>query len=321
MSAPILLLGRSGQIGRELCRTLAPIGDVAAFGREQLDLRDADAIQRTLRDLRPAVIVNAAAWTDVDAAEDNRDSAFAINADAPAALARHAADSGALLVHFSTDYVFDGRADVPYREADTARPINVYGESKWEGERRILESGARCLILRTGWVYGRHGKNFARTILQLAREREELAVVNDQIGCPNWCRTIAQATTSVMARFAGRERFEVPRALLGVHHVSAAGRASWYDFACAILRLDPLRHEHRCRTIRPVATGAFPRAADRPRFSVLDTSRLAETFGIRLPAWETQLASALQPDSSGDLDTQPVSQLAVERGGQPSRAP
>ncbi|MGH7552064.1 MAG: dTDP-4-dehydrorhamnose reductase, partial [Longimicrobiales bacterium] len=258
MSAPILLLGKNGQIGRELCRTLGPLGNVAAFGREQLDLRDGDAIQRKLRDIRPALIVNAAAWTDVDGAEDNRNEALAINADAPAALARHAAGSGALLIHFSTDYVFDGRTDVPYRETDRTRPINVYGESKSEGERRILETGAACLILRTSWIYGHHGKNFVRTFLQRAREQEELAVVEDQIGCPTWSRTIAEAVASVLARCADRERFDIDAKSSGVHHVCAAGSASWYDFACAILRLDPLRHEHRCRTIRPVSTGAFP---------------------------------------------------------------
>jgi dTDP-4-dehydrorhamnose reductase len=320
MSAPVLLLGKNGQIGRELCRSLAPLGDVAALGREQLDLSDCNAIHRRLRDLRPAVIVNAAAWTDVDGAEDHRNEAFAINADAPAALASHAADTGALFIHFSTDYVFDGCADVPYRETDRTRPINVYGESKREGERRILGTGAACLILRTSWIYGHHGKNFVRTILQLAREQEELSVVNDQTGCPTWSRTVADATASVLARFADRERFDIDAKSSGVHHVCAAGRASWYDFACAILRLDPLRHEHRCRTIRPVSTAAFPRAAERPRFSVLDTSRFAETFGIRLPAWEAQLAAALQAGASDEVDTQPDSQLAVQRGGQPSRA-
>ena len=257
------------------------LGDVVAVGRETLDLADADAIRATVRELRPAIIVNAAAYTKVDAAESDRQAAFAINAEAPAVLAEEAERIGALLVHYSTDYVFDGSAHSPYAEDAPAAPLSVYGASKLEGEWRIAASGVAALVFRTSWVYGLRGQNFLLTMQRLARERDTIAVVDDQTGVPNWSRALAHATVRVLALGvpALRER-------AGLYHLCCGGQATWFEFAREILRGTPVR-------VRPITTADYPTPARRPAYGVLDTSKFARTFGFSLPHWRDALAECL----------------------------
>lgn len=288
MGSTILLLGVSGQLGWELRRTLAPLGHVVAPARAELDLRQPEHVRERVRSIRPAVVVNAAAYTDVDGAESEPGMAFTVNADGPAILASEAVRAGAVLVHFSTDYVFDGAAVQPYRETDVTRPLNVYGASKLEGEQAVVAAGGEHLILRTAWLYGGPGRNFLRTILRLARECNELAVVDDQIGCPTWCRMVAEATAAVLSRISRRGEHDS-----GIYHVCAPDHASWYEFACEIVTRDPRRHEQLCRDVRAVTTAEMPRPAARPAFSALDATRFADAFGLRLPSWREQLALAM----------------------------
>ncbi|MEP7208745.1 MAG: dTDP-4-dehydrorhamnose reductase [Casimicrobiaceae bacterium] len=284
MSRPtILLTGADGQIGYELRTLLAAHGEVHATTRATLDLADVDALVATLRTVRPTIVVNAAAYTAVDRAEDEPDRAHAINARAPAVLAEEAARTGALLVHFSTDYVFDGSTQTPYREDAPTRPLNVYGASKLAGEQAIAASNASALVFRTSWVYGLRGSNFLLTIKRLAAERDELSIVADQFGVPNWARTLAAAVTQVVGAGPGAmaERS-------GLYHLSCTGRASWFDFACAIVGDTP-----RPRVV-PIETAAYPRPARRPAHAVLDTARFAATFGFVLPPWRDDLTRCLQ---------------------------
>jgi dTDP-4-dehydrorhamnose reductase len=270
----ILLLGRNGQIGRELTGTLAPLGELTALGRETLDLADTSRIRGVLHAASPDVIVNAAAYTAVDRAESERDLAFAVNAMAAGVLAEQAKRLGALLVHYSTDYVFDGAKAAPYVEDDAPRPLNAYGESKLAGEQAIRGSGCRHLILRTSWVYGPHGHNFMRTILRAASERPELRVVDDQVGAPTSSFAIARATAQILE--GGLE---------GLYHMSAAGSTSWFGFARAILARAGMR-----TPVLPIKTGQYPAAARRPLNSLLDSSRLRAACGVALASWEEGLA-------------------------------
>jgi dTDP-4-dehydrorhamnose reductase len=278
----ILLTGAKGQLGRELAAILPAHGDVVACDRATLDLADDDAIAKTVRGIAPGIIVNAAAYTAVDRAEQARDDAFAINAHAAAVLADEAKRARALLIHYSTDYVFDGERDAPYDEDAPVNPVNVYGESKLEGERAIVASGAAALTLRTSWVYARHGHNFLTTMQRLATTRRELRVVADQTGVPNWARGLARATASLVARGVGalRER-------AGLYHLCASGSTTWYDFARAILR------DRSDVAIVPIATADYPTAARRPKHAVLDASRFSRTFEFALPAWDAQLRECL----------------------------
>jgi dTDP-4-dehydrorhamnose reductase len=270
----VLLLGKDGQLGRELAQELVVVGEVSPIGREDLDLRDTDRVSETVRRAKPDVIVNAAAYTAVDRAEYESDIAFAVNRDAPGAMSTEAARLDALLVHYSTDYVFDGTKPVPYVEDDAPHPLNVYGASKLAGERAILASGCRYLILRTSWVYGPHGGNFMLTMLRAARERPELRVVDDQVGAPTSSLAIARATAQVL-RKGGK----------GLYHMSAAGSTSWYGFARAILARAGLR-----TPVIPISTDQYPAAARRPRNSLLDNSKLHAAFGVTLAPWEEGLA-------------------------------
>jgi dTDP-4-dehydrorhamnose reductase len=269
-----MLVGRDGQVGRELARSLAPLGEVHALGRAQLDLADAGRISAVVRAASPVVIVNAAAYTAVDRAESEPELAFAVNATAPGLLAAEAARLGALLVHYSTDYVFDGTKPGAYVEDDPPHPLNVYGSSKLAGERAIAASGCRRLILRTSWVYGPHGSNFMLTMLRAARERPELRVVDDQVGAPTSSLAIARATAQVLR--AGGE---------GLYHLSAAGKTSWCGFARAILA-----HAGLDTPVVAIRSEEYPAAARRPRNSLLDNSRLQATFGVALAPWEEGLA-------------------------------
>lgn len=270
----ILLLGRDGQVGRELARSLAPLGEVSALGRAQLDLSDAGRISEAVRGASPEIIVNAAAYTAVDRAESEPQLAFALNAAAPGVLAAEAARLGALLVHYSTDYVFDGAKAGAYVEDDAPHPLNVYGSSKLAGERAIAAAACRHLILRTSWVYGPHGSNFMLAILRAARERPELRVVDDQVGAPTSSVALARATAQVLR--AGAE---------GLYHMSAAGKTSWCGFARAILARAGLH-----TPVVPIRSEQYPSAARRPRNSLLDNSRLRAACGVALAPWEEGLA-------------------------------
>jgi dTDP-4-dehydrorhamnose reductase len=280
--APILVTGAAGQLGCELAAALAACGRVVALDRAGLDLADRDAIVRTVRALHPSLIFNAAAYTAVDRAETERDLAYAVNAQAPQTLAEEARRTGAVLIHYSTDYVFDGAQRVAYDENDAPNPQSVYGASKLAGERAIAASGAASLVFRTSWVYGLRGRNFLLTIRRLARERETLSVVADQVGVPNWCRRLAAATAALVGRGLPylRER-------AGLYHLSSTGQATWYDFARAIVG-DAARPR-----VVPITTAEYPTPARRPAFAVLDTTRFTRAFGFALPHWEHDLRECL----------------------------
>ena len=281
MKRPVILLtGAAGQLGFELARLLPAHGEVQALDRAALDLADADAVAASVRRVKPQIIVNAAGYTAVDRAESEPALADAINARAPAVLAEEAKRLDALLIHYSTDYVFDGNSAEPYREEDQANPLNVYGRSKLDGERAIAAVGGAHLILRTSWIYGWHGQNFLLTMRRLAATRDELRVVADQFGVPNWSRVLAEATAGLVSRGAAALAKES-----GIYHLSGRGRASWFDFARAIFD-----DTDRPRVV-PITTAEYPTPARRPASAVLATSKFEETFGIALPDWRETLAA------------------------------
>ncbi len=282
----ILLTGRNGQVGWELERTLGPLGEVIAFDHAGLDLAKPDEIVARVREVKPDVIVNPAAYTAVDRAESEPDLAMAINGTAPGILAEEARKLGALLVHYSTDYVFDGTKEGPYVETDAPNPLSVYGRSKLAGEQGIAASRAEHLIFRTSWVYAKRGKNFLLTILRLAREKPELRVVADQFGAPTWARDIATATALVLARRpAGAD---IPS---GIYNLTAAGRTTWHGFAQRIVALAGLS-----TPVVPIATSEYPTPAKRPTNSVLEHTGLARHFGLALPLWHESVSRCLTPE-------------------------
>jgi len=281
----ILLTGIHGQVGRELQRALQPLGEVVALDRAALELAQPERIRDIVRTVGPDVIVNPAAYTAVDQAENEAELAFSINGTAPGILAEEARRLDALLVHYSTDYVFDGAKPAPYREDDPVGPINSYGRSKLAGELAIEAAGCRHLIFRTCWVYGLRGRNFLRTMLRLAAERDELAVVADQLGAPTWARLIAEATALALARHAGQQ---------GIYHLAAAGATSWHGFAAAIVdRAHQTGLLAKAPPVRRLASAEYPTPTRRPANSRLDCARLEQDFGLRLPDWETQLQLCL----------------------------
>ena len=291
----MLLLGANGQVGHELRRALAPLGEVVCTARggrleggacEVADFDKPDTLAGLVYRIAPDVVVNAAAYTAVDRAESERDAAFRANAQAPAALAAACAQRDVLLVHYSTDYVFDGTGTRPYREDDPVAPLGVYGESKLAGERAILASGARHMIFRTAWVYADRGSNFMLTMLRLARERDELRVVADQFGTPTPAALIADTTAAILDR---------PFTASGLWHLTAGDGTSWHGFAEAIVeRAHALGRIERQPRILPIATADYPTPARRPAYSRLDCSRLERDWGISLPGWQTALAAVLR---------------------------
>jgi dTDP-4-dehydrorhamnose reductase len=283
----ILLIGRSGQIGWELARRLAPLGQVVAPDRTSLDLAQPGTVAAAVRSVGPDLIVNAGAYTAVDRAERETQSCFAVNSESVAVLAAEAARSGALLVHYSTDYVFDGAKRSPYVETDAPAPINAYGHSKLAGEQQILRSACRHLILRTSWIYAMRGSNFVLTMRRLARERPQLRVVSDQVGAPTWASDVAEATCAALGRSEPLE---------GLFHVSAGGATTWFEFARRILQAEGLG-----TPVVPIATSEYPTAAARPAYSVLDSSRFAAASGFRIGPWEERLAACFgQSDQRGN---------------------
>jgi dTDP-4-dehydrorhamnose reductase len=291
----ILLTGANGQIGWELQRELASLGDVLALDRSQLDLAQSDTLRGRVREIAPDVIVNAAAYTAVDRAESEPELARAINAIAPGILAEEAQHLDAILVHYSSDYVFDGTKPGPYTESDAPNPLNVYGRTKLEGERAIGASGCRHLTLRTSWVYGARGHNFLLTMLRLARERRELRIVDDQIGAPTWSREIAQATAVLLAR----PELARPGAA-GLYHLTASGSTSWCGFARKIFESAALeRLGISPPSVEAIPSSAYPTPARRPSNSRLDCNRLFDSCGTRLAAWDTALASCLAELANG----------------------
>jgi dTDP-4-dehydrorhamnose reductase len=289
----VLLIGRSGQVGWELQRALAPLGELVALDRAGMDLADPDSIHRAIADARPAVIVNAAAYTAVDKAESEPELAMRINGIAPGIIADEAARLGALMVHYSTDYVFDGRKNDPYREDDPPAPLGVYGRTKLAGEEAVRAASGPHLILRTSWVYAARGHNFLLTMLRLARERPELKIVDDQLGAPTWARTIAELT----ARVLGADGNGPGRAheASGTYHLTAAGAVSWFGFAQAIFaQARERRADFKAPLLRPITSAEYPTPARRPANSRLDCSKLAATFGLAPPAWEATLESCMR---------------------------
>lgn len=282
----ILLLGRNGQLGWELQRSLAVLGDVVALERHSPqhvgDLSRPEALRQTVQAIAPDVIVNAAAYTAVDRAESEAALAQTINATAPEVLAQEAQKLGAWLVHFSTDYVFDGTGEQAWREDDAPAPLSVYGQTKLEGEQRIVQACERHLVLRTSWVYGAHGQNFLKTMLKLGRERELLTVVADQIGAPTGAELLADATAHAL-----RQALHAPEKA-GLYHLTASGSTSWHDYARQILACaQTLQPQTSVAEVKPIGTADYPTAARRPLNSRLDTTRFEKTFGLHLPQWQT----------------------------------
>jgi dTDP-4-dehydrorhamnose reductase len=282
----ILILGKQGQIAWELQVTLATLGNITVLGSQELDLADPQQITTKIRQLKPNLIVNAAAYTAVDKAEQEPELCHAINATAPGILAELARESQALLVHYSTEYVFDGQNTSPYLETDLPQPLGVYGASKLAGERAIIQADCQHLILRTTWVYGNRGKNFLLTILRLAAERAELKIVADQIGAPTWSRSIAEATAQILAQ-CDRERD-----VRGIYNLSAAGKTSWHGFASQIVDRYRIAYPDRhlaVENILAIPASDYRTPAQRPAYSVLDNSKVLADFGVQLPAWDASL--------------------------------
>ena len=286
----ILLFGEQGQVAWELRRTLAPMADLTCVGRTGADLADPDAIRRVITAAAPDVVVNAAAYTAVDKAETETALATRINADAPGVMAAEAARRGALLVHYSTDYVFAGTKGTPYTEDDPTGPLGAYGRTKLAGEEAVRAAGGSHLIFRLCWVYGNRGANFLLTMQRLARERDEVRVVADQHGCPTWSRMIAEATAHALRCLHTRED---SRAVSGTYHLCASGQTSWHEFARAIIDAVPAERR-RCREVRAITTAEYPTPARRPAYSVLDTTKLERVFGLRLPDWRVSLGQVLE---------------------------
>ena len=309
----ILLTGKTGQVGRELTPLLDRVGEVTALDRQQLDLTKPDEIRQVVRGVRPDLIVNAAAYTAVDRAESEEAVAQAINAVAPGVLAEEAKKLGALLVHYSTDYIFDGTKGRPYEENDPTNPLSAYGRTKLEGERAIQQAAPAYLIFRTAWVYAREGRNFLLTILRLAAEKEELRIVQDQIGAPTSSQEIAAATVKVL------EQIRTPAAnvrqwpeIKGTYHMTAGAETNWYEFAKLILELAASQSRPEAwfaaatrgrplmtRRIVPIATKEYPTPARRPPYSVLSNKRLNREFWVNLPDWEAQLRAVFRGIDAG----------------------
>ncbi len=292
----ILLIGSNGQIGSDLAPLLPILGKTFQFDQADCDLSHPDQIVKMVNSIRPNLIINAAAYTAVDKAEEETHLAMAINGTAPGILAEQAKKINAALIHYSTDYVFDGNKAAPYNENDSINPINMYGKSKAKGDQNILDSGVPFIILRTTWVYNRSGKNFLTTMTRLAKEKKEIKVVNDQIGTPTWSQSIANATVQVLKQALGNNSPENNTEInkySGIYNLSCSGKSNWYEFAKIIinnLNLDspPL--------VTPIPTSEFPTPAQRPKNSILSNEKIRKTFGISLPVWADAFLSCVHSE-------------------------
>ncbi len=295
----ILLTGVNGQVGWELRRSLMTLGEVVPASRDggngilKMDLSHPESLRDVIRDVQPQLIVNAAAYTAVDRAESEPDVAMAVNGIAPGVMAEEAQRCGAVIVHYSTDYVFDGTKQAPYVETDRTNPLNVYGQTKLAGEQAIQVIGVPHLIFRTSWVYGLRGKNFLLTMLKLAREREELKIVDDQIGSPTWSCTIAQATAQIVAQGGGNWP-EFIEQKSGLYHLTSTGETSWYGFAQRIFELTDGVEERALKSVLPIGSEFYPNPTKRPDYSLLGVGALVRSFGLRLPGWDEALETAIR---------------------------
>lgn len=290
----ILVTGGTGQVGWELRRTLQALGEVVSVSREQADLSDLDALRRTLQSIRPDIVVNPAAYTAVDKAEIDQEQAFLVNAKAPGVLAEEVRKLGGLLIHYSTDYVFDGGNSVAYAETDTTNPLNVYGKSKLAGEQAIQAIGCQHLLIRTSWVYAARGQNFLKTILRLAAERDELNIVADQIGSPTWARLIAEVTAHMLRQSVleiSQDAFQSD-----LYNLTSAGSTSWHGFAQAIVDLahEQGKLQHKNPSIKPIPATAYPVPAPRPANSRLSVSKLETHFNLLMPSWRDALQMCME---------------------------
>lgn len=295
----VLLLGGSGQVGTALQDKLATRCEVHRPTSKELDLEDGRALTHYVHRLRPQLIINAAAYTAVDRAEEESARAYAINARAPELLAQASAELDAALIHYSTDYVFDGSKATPYDEQDVAAPLNVYGHSKLAGDEAIQADASAYLIFRTSWVYSLYGQNFLLTMRRLLLERDQLRVVNDQVGAPTWAEEIAAATAAILEQ-AGSEPAQFMAGRKGLYNLSCGGQTSWYGFANAI-RGHMAEKDEQLAQLQAIPTEEYPTPAKRPRYSVLDTGRLRERFGVVLPEWPLALQRAWQRQTEGEL--------------------
>ena len=298
----ILLTGVNGQVGWELRRSLLTLGQVIPASRAggrgilMLDLSQPDQIRSVIRDVQPQLVVNAAAYTAVDQAESDGDLAMRVNGIAPGVIAEEAKRVGASVIHYSTDYVFDGTKSAPYVESDRTSPLNVYGRSKLAGELAIASVAVPQFIFRTSWVYGLRGKNFLLTMLRLAQERSELKIVNNQVGSPTWSLTIAQATAQILAQSVRQDagdfsEFMGPRS--GIYHLTSTGETSWYGFAKMIFELTAGSEARVLRSVVPIGSEFYPSPVNRPNYSLLDVGQVERSFGLRLPSWDEALTVAL----------------------------
>ena len=290
----ILLFGKNGQVGWELNRSLLPLGEVVALGREDADLSDPDRLRKIVREEKPDIIINAAAYTAVDKAEEEKKLAMEINGTAPGVLAEEANNLNALLVHYSTDYVFDGEGNRPYKETDKPNPVSVYGRTKLAGEQAIRSSGCDYLIFRTSWVYASRGHNFLLTILKLAKEREELSIVDDQIGSPTSARLIAETTFLCVIKAIKLK--QSGSFVSDIYHLTASNSTSWYGFSEKIINIvnDKLNIQLQIKAIKAISTTEYPTPAKRPANSQLALTKLEKAFCIEMPDWQIALELCLE---------------------------
>lgn len=288
----LLLFGKTGQLGWELQRTLAPLGELYALGPDELDLTNLTSLRNLIHSLQPQIIINASAYTAVDKAEEQSDLSMALNAEAPAVMAQAANELKASFIHYSTDYVFDGMKNSAYTEDDETNPLNMYGQSKLIGEQAISQVGGAYVTLRTSWVYSLRGNGFVSKVLFWARNQETLRIVTDQVGSPTWARMLAEATTVMIAQ-SSPDTYKYFSERSGIYHLGGAGGVSRFNFTRAILDLDSRSEEHRIKRLDPALTLDFPTLAKRPLFTVLNCSRFERVFGLNLPSWMMALQLAM----------------------------
>jgi dTDP-4-dehydrorhamnose reductase len=289
----ILLFGKHGQLGWELQRSLQGLGQVLAYDYPEVDFTAPSSLRRLVEDIGPQIVINAAAYTDVDKAESEAERAKLINAEAPALLAEMCRDLGAALIHYSTDYVFDGQTGTPYTENDAPRPLNVYGQTKLDGEGAIFQAGATSLIFRTAWVYSMRRASFVSKVLSWAHSQPEIRIVDDQISNPTWARALAEITTQLLAK-AGPDPLPWLSERAGLYHLAGGGFASRQEWAKAILQNDPDQTHQVVQRVLPARSAEFPTVAVRPLFTALDCGKFERTFAVRLPDWELALSLAMK---------------------------